>query len=113
MTEVSDLLQVDFFTNPLARRTDPATSKDAAREYTKTRRRTDLEIMLKLVAEHPGRTVGEYAQILYDNGVDFYRAANLPRRRLSELVDLKLIERGEPRQCKKTRKQAATHYPKP
>lgn len=78
---------------PIARRSDPESSKAAAREITESglRVRQQTEV-LRLVRAYPNRTSLELAQ---HGSLDRYVIA----RRLPELEQAGLVKRGEMRRC--------------
>ena len=100
----------DLFEPPIVRNTDPVTSHIAAKGYSETSRPKDREIVRRLVRDNPGRTSAELSQIMFNAGCDWYKAARMPNKRLSELCDLNLVRRGTPRTCSKTKRTAVTYY---
>ncbi len=94
---------------PVARRDDPVTSKQAAREVTRdgTRTRQANEVYV-LVVRYPGMTAREYDKI-----AGFTREVS--HKRLPELEKEKngaLIKRGFSRTCSLSGKKAITWWPK-
>ena len=78
---------------PIARRTDPASSRLAAEEVTRTgRRAAQCEAVLALVRKHPRRTSLELSRL---SKLDRYAVS----RRLPELERRGLIRRGVTRDC--------------
>jgi len=78
---------------PIARRTDPLSSDDAAREMERTgRRASQSEALLEMVKRHPRRTSLELSRL---SRLDRY----IVSRRLPELERRGLIRRGLIRDC--------------
>lgn len=102
------MLQPDFFAPPIARKRDPETSRRAVVEYTN--RDDDKALLLDLIRRHPGHTAAEYSQLLYQNGMDFYKAARMPTKRVHDLVHDRLVSVGTARRCRKTARKAQTYY---
>ena len=100
--------QPDFFAPPIARKRDPETSRIAAVQYTN--RDADKSLLLDLIQRRPGHTAAEYSQILFDNGMDFYKAARMPTKRVHDLVHDGVVRVGGIRQCGKTKRKAQTYY---
>ena len=101
--------QLDLFPTPappskgarrLARRTDPETSKQAAREIAPDLGTLQLWV-LGLVRKFPGRTVNE---LCIAAGVADPRRIN---RRLSELDKLGAVVRDTPRKCSESGRSCA------
>jgi len=100
-----------FDLTPIARNSDPETSHEAADEYTETGdREKDMRRMQRMVRNNPGLTAAEYSVLLYSFGMDFYKAAHLPHKRLADLEVAGLVEKGEPRRCSKTGRRVHTWY---
>jgi hypothetical protein len=96
----------------IARGSDPAQSKHAAATYDSSgKRRTDRQKVLVMCQVYPGHTVAEYSLKFKEHGMDWYKAANLPRRRLSELAAMGDVRAGRVRECGVTKSQAATYWP--
>ncbi len=94
--------QGKLFENPIAHTRDPVTSKRAADEMTKSRRRgKHAEIVLDLVRRHPGSTALELAQA---GPLEEYQV----RRRLTDLLHAGLIARGPERTCRVRGSQMVT-----
>lgn len=90
---------------PIARRTDPDTSKLAAAVVTENGTRADQQkYVLAMVESNPGLTSAELAHRFH---VDRY----MPARRLPELRSQLLVCNGEKRTCKQTNCIALTWYP--
>ena len=86
-------LQGGLFDPPIARRTDPASSKEAAAAITASGARTDQRSQcLAAVKEHPGKTSLELADL---TGICRYVLA----RRLSELQQLRQVHKGALVRC--------------
>lgn len=105
------MYQGDLFHQPplgaaKARREDPVTSKDAARQVERSgragRQRDEVEAVVRM---YPGRTAGEIAEIA---GME----RHVPSRRLPELADLQLVERGPVRKCTVLGTNGLTWWPK-
>ena len=88
----------------LSRVEHPVTSKEAA-EAVNAKLSSLRADVLGLVRRFPGRTGAEYATIW--GAVDSRQVG----RRLSELVDLGKLRRGEPRECRETGRRAQTWFP--
>lgn len=109
----------DLFSDPpIARRSDPVTSKTAAHAYSASQRGKDQAAMLELVEQYPGKTAGEYAEILIGRllrgspkPAELYKAARMPTKRLSDLSDAGDVRVGEARKCRLTKRPAQTYYP--
>lgn len=84
-TEISGLV-------PASRRTDPVTSKIAAKNYV-GKSEQDRRDILRVIHDHPGRTAGEIAQLL-----GWGNHNERVSRRTSEL-DGKSISKGPNRVC--------------
>jgi len=92
-------------TKASARRTDPATSHQAARKVEATGAAGEQRALcLKAVHEHPGSTAAEIATFL-----NIERHA--PSRRLSELRRGGLVYNGEPRRCRVVGSRCMTWWP--
>ena len=90
-----------FADTPIARRRDPVTSHESAREITRSGRRARQQhAVLTLVRQHPGHTSHELSRY----GIDRYTLA----RRLPELRAAGLVVSGEVRECTVTGKRALT-----
>ena len=102
------LLQVQERT-PIARKTDPKTSHEAAHAITESGKRDDqLRQVEALVKAHPGATSLELAQ--YTTALDRYAIA----RRLPELEDEQKVHKGLPRESvigERKLKKAVTWWP--
>ena len=93
---------------PLARRTDPATSKLAADETVRSGRHASHMVqVLRLVRQHPGSTSAELAARADNPTLDRYAAA----RRTSDLCHLGKIRKGEARECRMTGRASVTWWP--
>jgi hypothetical protein len=92
------------FAKPLARATDPETSKQAARRIAPQLQGLH-ETVERYVRESPGMTCSELSEK--------YRQRD-PRtigRRMAEIEAKGFIRRGEARKCTITKMQAATWWP--
>lgn len=89
---------------PLARRSHPVTSAMGA-AHAASGLRLAQERALTFVARYPGRTGRELASLSGD--VDTRTIG----RRLPELVERGLLERGDSRKCSMTGRMATTWYP--
>ncbi len=97
---------------PIARSTDPSTSKEAAASYTAGKRVEQKQLLLDYVARHPGHTAREYAHLMKDDGVlDWYTAARIATQRLSDLIADESVRRGDARKCQHSTRRASTYYP--
>ena len=91
-----------LMTTPAARNTDPVSSHLAAEEVTvKGTRGRQQRVVLWAVAANPGRTSRELASIC---DLDRYQVA----RRLPELENAGLLEKGPMRRCSAGRREAVT-----
>lgn len=88
----------------LVRSCHPETSREAAQHIQSKLRETQLRA-LKFVRESPGSTANELAVIAND------RDNRKIGRRLPELERMGLIERGDPRPCEVTRRNATVWNP--
>lgn len=103
--------QPDLFDEPpIARRRDPATSKAAAAAYSKTDRPNDCELMLQLIREFPGRTAGEYGQLLLERGFKPMKAIRMPTKRISDLLHGGRVRAGDARKCEISGRNARTYF---
>ncbi len=76
---------------PATRNTDPRTSFDAERSHA-TKRRSNIEYIVRLVKKYPGMTSGEIA--------DFSRMDRTEvSRRLSDAKNKGLLTASNPRKC--------------
>ena len=89
----------------LARRTDPATSLEAARalEYW-GKARSQRYQCVEAVRAHPGKTPYEIAAILGIEGI-------IPGKRLPEARKMGLVKNGTPRVCEVRKSKAMTWWP--
>ena len=87
-----------------ARRSDPATSHDAARDMIRSGRlgRQQQECLLE-VRRRPGLTAAEVAANLYIE-------RHIPSRRLPELERLGFVKKGEPRKCRQMGRSSVTWW---
>ncbi len=90
---------------PAARRADPVTSHEAARQVTASGAR-DGQARDTLIAlrANPGATT---AELSVRTGIDRHAVA----RRMPELEKLGLVRRGEPKKCGATKRRALAWYP--
>ncbi len=87
-----------------ARKTDPRTSHEAAREAEASgRAATHREICFKEVIQNPGCTAAEIAAA---TGLE----RHVPSRRLPELRDAGLVRNAEIRLCRVTGRNSMTWY---
>jgi CRP-like cAMP-binding protein len=91
--------------NPIARKSDPDSSRQAAESITASGKRDAQAAGVRaLVRSHEGYTSAELADL---SGYDRYMVA----RRLPELEKLGLVRKGTPRACSTTGKSATTWWP--
>ena len=109
MQSTLDMFDPDPAT-PIARKSDPITSKIAAVAYSETVRDLDKKMMLETIASNPGHTAKEYSVILKNAGVDWLKAAQCTTKRISDLKSDGKVIAGPQRKCKKTGKRALTYY---
>jgi len=84
--------------SPIARRSDPETSKEAAREITQSgRREGQLLVVLTLVRKYPRKTSAELAAKADLQGIPFDRY--VLARRLPELEKAGLVTKLNSRKC--------------
>lgn len=102
-----------FESAPIARRRDPVTSQLAAKSQEKKKRKLDTQLMYDLILEHPGHTAAEYANLLIARGVNWYRAARLPTKRISDLKKAGRLIVGPARRCDVTSDYAHVYYVQP
>lgn len=107
----ADLFDDDPAAPPIARRSDPTTSHDAAAKYTATNRQSHKDILRRLIAEYPGRTVNEYAEILQRRGFNPMTAHRIPNKRVSELLAEGFVSVGQIRQCRVSGHNCRTFVP--
>lgn len=87
-----------------ARKTDPRTSHEAAREAEASgRAATHRAICLEEVKKNPGRTAAEIAK---ETGLE----RHVPSRRLPELREAGLVKNVEIRVCRVTGRNSMTWY---
>jgi hypothetical protein len=90
---------------PASHRTDPPTSKEAARNFRDSGRLgLHQQIVLQAVREHPGSTHSELAE---GTVLDWLQTA----RRLSELAKAGLVRQGEARPCRIKGSRCTTWWP--
>lgn len=101
----------DMFDNmpPIARRTDPVTSKRAAVITDKTTRIPDKEKLRQVIARYPGRTSTEYSDILEAEGMPKTKAQRMPTRRVSDLLKDGSVRATGKRKCTVTGFDAQTY----
>ncbi len=88
----------------MARRDDPVTSHEAAAKHVATGKADpNRRLCLAVVAEHPGRTSAEIAELA---GLSRHEAA----RRLPELRKDGLVRNGGKRVCSVTKNQSLTWF---
>lgn len=104
------MMQVDCFGPPIARKRDPETSRAAAIAYDESSRDDDKARLLAVIRRNPGHTAAEYSQILFESGMDFYKAARMPTKRVHDLVHDGAVRVGQARTCRKTGRKAQTYY---
>lgn len=91
---------------PVARRTDPETSHQAARAITQSgKREGQLLAVIALVRQYPGKTSLELARC--GHTLDRYQLA----RRLPELEKAGKVRKGSPKKCGVSEQQAHTWWP--
>jgi len=94
--------------SPLARQKDPWTSKLGAVRYSGKRREGDKERMRDLIRRYPGHTAAEFSAILITNGMNWYKAARMPTKRIADIKHELVL--GPARLCKITNEYANTYY---
>lgn len=101
--------QFSLLEPPIARRSDPETSKVAAAELEQSgRRAAHQELLLSLIREQPGLTAMEYADRLYRRGLHWYQAYQVANKRMHDLeANARIVVSGE-RECRVTRHKART-----
>ena len=103
-------VQPDLFNDPpIARKSDPVTSKIAAVRYSKSTRKTDCDVMFQLIREFPAKTPGEYAEILMNRGVKPLKAHQITSKRISDIKATMLVK-GIKRVCSVSGHLAQTYY---
>ena len=111
MPQTADLFDPDP-APPIARRSDPVTSKIAAVQYSKTDRRNDCDVMRDLIRDYPGKTAGEYGEILLGRGYKPMKAIRMPTKRISDLKKVGALTLGVTRKCGISGRPAQTYYVK-
>ena len=101
----------NLFDAPIARTSDPVTSHRAAACYDASRRQPDALKLLDLIRRYPGRTAAEYSDIFRQAGMDWYKAARMPGKRIRDLLNAGDVYAGTPRVCLVTHAEAAVYYP--
>lgn len=92
----------DESTRGMHRRSDPVTSREAAKEaICSGRAATQRGVILEAVRSHPGCTSAELAQL----------TRHAVARRLPELAQQGLVRRGESRICRANGTKAVTWWP--
>lgn len=90
-------------THPIARKSDPVSSKEAAHKLTDSgKRQTQCNTILALVKRYPGRTSLELAELTFE--FDRYIFA----RRLADLEHMGLVRKASVRTCKESGNRAVT-----
>jgi hypothetical protein len=104
--------EVERRVKALRRMENPEPSHKGAEEVTMPgRKQQQMETLLKMIKRRPGHTAAEYSVLLYAAGMDFYIAARMPNKRVTDLVNEGKIRAGLPRECGKTGREARTFYP--
>lgn len=111
--EIHDLFPDTVDERPIARRSDPKTSKVAAATYSKTNRQSHCDLLLEVIAANPGHTAMELSRFLIRKGMKISTAVRMPNRRVNDLRKKNMIYRGRVRTCDETGHQAATWYAAP
>lgn len=98
---------------PMARTSDPFTSKLAAAQYTASGKLGKRQAqVLRLVVLYDGRTSGELSRYFYHKYSGSIKcAAETPHKRLPELERQGLVYKGEPRKCSDSGYMAAVWHP--
>ena len=97
---------------PIARATDPQTSHAAAERHTLSKRAERQRQVLDLVCRFPNRTSGELSRLmakLYSH-LPIRTAVESPHKRLSDLEDKGLVEKGASRKCTDSGYEAVTWH---
>ena len=99
----------DLFPDDLAiaRKGDPPTSKIAAVKYSANKRASDKALIRDLIEKYPDHTAAELSAILLTRGVNWYRAARMTTKRISDIRDE--LEIGAGRKCRITGEYARTY----
>lgn len=98
-------------TYPMARRSDPDTSHEAAKKHQPKLSKRRQQV-LSLVRQHPGLTSGELAhKFFHTYDVPIRTAAETPHKRLPELESLGYVTRGDKRECGDSHYPAHTWWP--
>ena len=101
--------QLSFLDAPIARTTDPETSKVSAKRVTDSgSRKRDKDLLLDLIREQPGLTAMEYADRLYRRGLHWYRAYQVANKRRHDLETANDIRPMGERVCRLTGHRART-----
>jgi predicted HTH transcriptional regulator len=99
-----NVTQNDLFSNPIARKNDPGTSKRAAQRHTRSgERATQALRVLQVLKEHPGLTSRELAKV---SGI----AHEVMHKRLPDLRRNGLARKEGTKKCTVTEHTAARWY---
>lgn len=92
-------------TQGMSRRTDPATSHKAAKEFVASgARESHQSLILDVIRETPGETFSEIVEVL---GVE----GSVVNKRLPEMCRKGMIRKGADRACRTNGKEKATYWP--
>jgi len=100
----------DLFDAPIARTSDPVTSHRAAAGYDARGRQPDALKLLDMIRRYPGRTAAEYSDLFRQAGMDWYKAARMPTKRIRDLLNAGDVYAGAARVCLVTHAEAAVYY---
>ncbi len=98
---------------PISKRHDPGTSKIAEAKQNKGPRAKRMRQVLELVGSRPGLTSAEYGMLFRTEHPELpdIVALDTPRKRLSDLRQLDLVERVEQKVCPHTGNLGWTYKP--
>jgi hypothetical protein len=99
--------------SPIARTTDPQTSHQAAAQHTLGKRAIRQRQVLNLICRVPGQTSGELARAMHSAHPELPIAVAVesPHKRLADLEQKGLVEKGRTRPCRDSGYDRITWYP--
>ena len=100
---------------PMARKTDPDTSHEAADKHEGVLSERRLQV-LSLVKAYPGATSGELARLMFSKlggSLSIRSCVETPHKRLPELLRLGYVRMGAKRECGDSGYTATTWYSTP
>lgn len=107
-------MQLSLIEPPIARRSDPDTSKRGALRKTESGSRdSDQRLLLSFYRRYPNSTAMEIAQLMVDRGIDWLSSYQVASKRTSDLAEKGEIRESGRRKCRKTGSEARTWRAKP